>query len=633
MDMSILIRILIIFLNILILGLVAVLCHPCQATKCLEISASLKSQPIPFESASGYFYRHAMVVDKELPLIRQRIDELTENNEFDQALAQLDTILDRYPIYEDASSIREKIDQARKEFITKKTKEAIRCFNNGKMDAAFQAATLADAENPRISLILGLRMLARENRKTEDYQAAEKALLFAAQNGVARAMLELGKLYDPMGDAWRNSSAKNAEEWYKEAFRHKVYEAAYYLAEMLDRMGNVSDAFAWMTQASDKGVIAAQKGLAKMHCTGRGVEKDVGKAIQLYEALANQGDTEAQLALGKIYCDKGLAQFHYGKAIDCYLKAAMANNIEAQVALAQMYESGLGIDKNAKEAEMWYRKAAGNGSEQARAWVTERDEQLRADAERKARLAANIEKALEAWAEALDSGSDSKHRLAVKLANEADPDNSGIQAMLAYEYYNGKGAKKDVKRAVELAQKAAKAGEPIGYYILAQYYEGFPPSSSTGRGSSKEYILTCLYYEKAAKGGIVPAQCKVAELCIWGRGFDDGKTRLRDIKKKLYKSRSYGMGSDNPYVTNIHNYEKALFWLNKAYQAGSIDAAEALADAYIIGYGEPDQYGCGKQGINCVGSIPKDRVKALEIINWINERDPDRAARLRSYMQ
>lgn len=630
--MKVLLSILLCLLNILLLGLIAVLCHPYQAIKRLEISASLKSQRIPFESASAYFYRHAMLVDKEIPLLRQKIDEQIENNEYDQALAGLETIVGRYPTYEDGPVIRERIEKARKDFIKKKTREAIKCFGNGKMDEAFQAAVLADAQNPHISLILGMSALAQEKRKTSDYQAAEEALLFAAKNGVAQAMLELGKLYDPNGKMWRNS-AENAEKWYKQAIEHGVHEAAFLLAEMQDKAGKPSEAFTWMSKAEEQGVIPARRRLAEMYLSGHGCEQDIYKAISLYEMLANDRDTAAQVALGNIYTNKEYPQFEYERAINWYLVAAEGNNAEAQVALAQMYENGQGVNKDVMEAEMWYRKAAQNGSEQAKAWVTQLEERLRAEEERKARLAANVEKALEAWVEALDSGSDSKHRLAVKLANEADPENSGILAMLAYEYYNGKGVKKDVKRAVDLAKKAADAGEPVGCYILAQYYEGFHPSSRTGRGSSKEYILTCLYYEKAAEGGIVAAQCKVAELCMWGRGFDDGKTRLCDVKKKLFKSRNYGMGSDEPNVTNFRNYVKALYWLNKAYEAGSLEAAEALAGAYIVGYGEPGEPGCGTQGINCYGSIHKDRTKALEIIKWIEERDQKRAARLRSWMR
>lgn len=629
--MKVLLSILLCLLNILLLGLIAVLCHPYQASKRLEISASLKSQCIPFESASAYFYRHAMLVDKEIPLLRQKIDEQIENNEFDQALAGLETIVGRYPTYEDGPVIRERIEKARKDFIKKKTREAIKCFGNGKMDEAFQAAVLADAQNPHISLILGMSALAQEKHKTSDYQAAEEALLFAAQNGVAQAMLELGKLYDPNGKMWRNS-AENAEKWYKQAIEHGVHEAAFLLAEMQDKVGKPSEAFAWMSKAEEQGVIPARRRLAEMYLSGHGCEQDIYKAISLYEMLANDRDTAAQVALGNIYTNKEYPQFEYERAINWYLMAAEGNNAEAQVALAQMYENGHGVNKDAKEAEVWYRKAAQNGSELARTWVANFEERLRAEAERKARLAANVDKAIEAWNEALESGSDSKHRIAVKLANEADPDNPHIQAILAYEYFNGKVVKKNVTQAIELANKAAKANEPFGYYILAQYYEGFPPHSDTGR-SSKEYILTCLCYEKAAEGGIVDAQCKVAELCMWGRGFDDGKTRLRDVKKKLFKSRNYGMGSDEPNVTNFRNYVKALYWLNKAYEAGSLEAAEALAGAYIVGYGEPGEPDCGRQGINCYGSIHKDRTKALEIIKWIEERDQKRAARLRSWMR
>ena len=120
-----------------------------------------------------------------------------------------------------------------------------------------------------------------------------------------------------------------------------------------------------------------------------------------------------------------------------------------------------------------------------------------------------------------------------------------------------------------------------------------------------------------------------------GRGFDDGKTRLRDIKKNLYKGRLFGIGADDPNATNIHDYEKALFWLDKAFQAGSLDAAEILAFAYLMGFGPPDEPGGNLTYVNnnCVGSIRRDRTKALNIIRWIEEREPSRAERLRSLIK
>ena len=627
--MNTLLKTVLVLLNLVLLVVLSKLCHPSQSTSCLKLSQTLKEQRIPFKSASTYFYRRAMAADKEFSGLARRIDELISCDEFDQAADLLEAILERYPTYDEAPAIRDKIDTARKKFIEKKTKEAIRCFDIGKMEDAFQAAELADAQNPYISMILGITMLAQEKHKAADYHAAEKALLFAAQNGVARAMFELGKLHDPLKNALHDS-VENAEKWYKEAFDHDVYEAAFHLAEMLDETGRPSEAFTWMSKAAEHGVAPALQRLAEMYLAGHGYEQEIDMAISLYEGLANDGDTAAQLALGKIYCDKAFPQFDYEKAAKWYLQAAEADNAEAQLALARMYEGGLGVEKDVKAAEKWYRQAAQNGSAPARKWVAKFEERLREEEKRKAKLAANVKKAIETWAEALDSGSDSKHRLAVKLANEADPDNSNIQAMLAYEYFNGKGVAKDVNRAVELAKKAAEADEPIGYYILAKYYEGFSPSSSTGLESSKEYILTCLYYEKAAEGGLVSAQCKVAELCIWGRGFDDGKTRLGDIKKKLYKSKKFGQASDNPNVTNIHNYEKAVYWLNKAYEAGSLEAAETLAEIYTVGYGEPDEPNCGHQGINCYGSIRRDTAKALEIIQWIEIQEPQRAKKLRA---
>lgn len=603
-----------VIVNILFLWVVYYLCTPHSPEACLELSNALRGQRTTFLTASTFFYQRAIEMDKNLQKTCQKIDELVVSNDFDQAQVQLETIVDRYPTYSKVSSIRENIENARRKYIEMQTQEAIRLFEKGEIEKAFQVVESADSQNPHISLILGLKSLSRGRDKVSHFTNGERMLLYSARNGMSQAMLELGKLYDPAAKSYK-SSVEDAKKWYKKALEHGIDEAAYLLAEMLDKADVTKEAFEWMSKAHELKLPAAQKGLAKMYYEGRGVARDIDKAIKLYEPLAHLGDVDAQLAMGEIFSNPNNPQWHSAKAKEWYLLAAKMGNAVAQVAIARMYEYGLGGDKDIGKAEQWYRKAAQNGSNAASTWLVRHEEQLRLELEHKAKQKAYLDKAIIAW----NSGD---HQQAVALAQKANQDEPQVQGMLAYAYFHGEGVVKNVERAVQLAQKAINSDISLGYLVMAKYYEGFPPTSSTGRESSKEFILKCRYYERAAEGGIVEAQCKVAELCIFDRGFDDGKTKLIDLKTRLYKSRHTGQASDDPLATSIHNFQKARYWLEKAYRKGSLKAAALLTIAYIVGYGEPGQDGCGYQVVNCYGSIPKDRARALELIKWIREKNP-----------
>ena len=84
------------------------------------------------------------------------------------------------------------------------------------------------------------------------------------------------------------------------------------------------------------GVLAAEDAKAQYNLgvcyeTGRGVEQDIKKAVELFRKAADQGHAMAQYNLG--HC----------------------------------YRTGEGVEKDIKKAAEWYRKAADQGYEPAKA--------------------------------------------------------------------------------------------------------------------------------------------------------------------------------------------------------------------------------------------------------------------------
>ncbi len=100
---------------------------------------------------------------------------------------------------------------------------------------------------------------------------------------------------------------------------------------------------------------------------GRGEEKNLAKALQLYQQAANMGDGQAQFITGGMYYTGKGANVDHQKAF-YYLKKAAANGFatpESQNALAQIYLDGKIVPKNLPEAFKLLSRSAENGNMQA----------------------------------------------------------------------------------------------------------------------------------------------------------------------------------------------------------------------------------------------------------------------------
>jgi len=95
------------------------------------------------------------------------------------------------------------------------------------------------------------------------------------------------------------------------------------------------------------------------------VPKDLGKAAELYQKAADQGNARAQSNLGRFYeTGRGVPK-DLSKAAELYQKAANQGNARAQYHLGWLYEFGDGVPKDLGKAAELYQKAANQGDEDA----------------------------------------------------------------------------------------------------------------------------------------------------------------------------------------------------------------------------------------------------------------------------
>ena len=173
-----------------------------------------------------------------------------------------------------------------------------------------------------------------------------------------------------------------------------------------------------------------------IHEEGTGVERNISKAVKLYEEAGVLGNVQAMCKLGELYeAGEHIAQ-DYIKAKEWYEKAAMANDMFSMFAmynLGELYSNENGTEQNYSEAKKWYEKAAKKGYQLAMYRLGELYEEG-------AGVEQNYSKAKEWYEKAAEKG--------VPMAMYS----------LGLLYYFGDGGRQSYSKAKEWFEKSADLG-------------------------------------------------------------------------------------------------------------------------------------------------------------------------------
>ena len=122
-----------------------------------------------------------------------------------------------------------------------------------------------------------------------------------------------------------------------EAYRSQDFSRAYYHWKLLAEAGHAK----------------SQANLGLLYLRGKGVERDVDRALQWMERAAEQGVVSAQFNLGYLYSTSKDGHLDLPRSIQWYLAAAKRGHPQASFNLARGYESGAGIEVDLVEALRW----------------------------------------------------------------------------------------------------------------------------------------------------------------------------------------------------------------------------------------------------------------------------------------
>lgn len=97
------------------------------------------------------------------------------------------------------------------------------------------------------------------------------------------------------------------------------------------------------------------------------MEKDLSRAVELYQAAAEQGDRVAACNLGYLYETGTGVRQNWEQAVAWYRRSVERGYARAQYRLAQCYEHGRGVQKDSAQALELYDAAAKQSYEDAAA--------------------------------------------------------------------------------------------------------------------------------------------------------------------------------------------------------------------------------------------------------------------------
>ncbi|MGE3769874.1 MAG: tetratricopeptide repeat protein [Bdellovibrionales bacterium] len=240
---------------------------------------------------------------------------------------------------------------------------ASKLYRKGKgvpVDAAKAAALTrkAAASGDRDGAYMMWRTLAKTGGKSD--REALQWLLKAAERGHPRANEKLAGFY-VKGIAGLRKNIGKAIAHYRRAVKRRPTALLSLAKIYLTEKGDVERAMTYLTQASEAGLAEAEYQLARLYARGRGVPRDLVKAVVLYKKAAAAGSAHAQAALVDIAVRKGRTIVD-ATELKAWLEASAAkNDTEAMEALGHYYFYGLQGAPDKAAAEEWYQRAARAG--------------------------------------------------------------------------------------------------------------------------------------------------------------------------------------------------------------------------------------------------------------------------------
>ena len=482
----------------------------------------------------------------------------------------------------------------------------------------------------------------------------------AAEKGHTPAQYLLGSAY--AGGLGTPKDAQKALLWFTKAYDHGNEKAALRLAKVLasgqpalafqfaiesaekglaDAQLAVADSYAeaigvehdkrlalaWYQRAAEQGVAAAQFALAQAHEQGSGVATDLDLARQWYREAAVRGHPGAQLALDRLdvvgtgrakRSAKNRAGNRERRSGDTrWTQYAAHGRSEDLYHLGVMFERGISVEKSARQAKVWYKKAAELGhadaqfalargfesSEHGQAvqWYRRAAAQGHADAQ--CALAAlqmqgigaahDPVSALAWYAMAAEQGhASAQFALATLLKKDSNAiafdaisrsaaaGQAQAQCAMGERYAQGDGVAQNWFEACRWYDMAAQQGDATAQCALAVCY-------ADGKGVKQDIAHAFIWFEKAAAQNVPQAQWNLGELYATGLPGVEADPKKATLLCKRAANAGFAPASATlgALFARAQKHERAVQWWTLAAEQGDVESLFNLGQAHRLGLG------------------------------------------------
>lgn len=248
-----------------------------------------------------------------------------------------------------------------------------------------ELASVGPTANAYVDYLIGMTHLIGLGRP-ERPAVAVRWLNRAAAGGEVWAMWNLGWIYESGSGV--DADAEASISWYERAaeaghLRAMVVAGEAYMGARPGRAIDPAAARRWLDRAAAAEVPGALTRIGEMHARGLGGPRDASAAAAWYRRAAAGGETLAMYLLsGAHFSGEGVTR-DYTRAVDWLRQAAAGGFFYAVYDLADLYDFGLRdgskviLEADVGEAAVWYRKAAEQGSLEARGWLIYYERELR----------------------------------------------------------------------------------------------------------------------------------------------------------------------------------------------------------------------------------------------------------------
>ena len=97
--------------------------------------------------------------------------------------------------------------------------------------------------------------------------------------------------------------------------------------------------------------------LARIYIHGRGVPRNIDKALEYLSSATSRGDAASMVELAKMYMYGDGVEKNYTKAVKNLEFAVEKNDNRAKYLLGILYENGFGVEKSIEKARELYKSA------------------------------------------------------------------------------------------------------------------------------------------------------------------------------------------------------------------------------------------------------------------------------------